>query len=85
MWVGIGATYSFRQCLGTVVNPSNEPPLLGLVHSRDTRAPEVLDEFSQRYPACRIHVEVVFVLDVFLIYLVRSHSFGTEPVGFLLV
>jgi hypothetical protein len=79
IWKARKRTYSLSKGLGAVIDPCNEPPLLGLIYPSYTGPTKVLDELGERHPASRVHVKMVFVGDVLLIHLVRPDSLCTKP------
>lgn len=66
------------QCFWTIVDPCDEPTLFILVYDYDSFSTEILDEFGQGYPFGGIHVQMVSLLNVFLIDLVSLDATGTE-------
>lgn len=68
-----------RERLWRVVDPCDKPTLVCLVDAGDPRATEMFDEFRERDPAGGVHVEMVLVLDEFLVHPIRKHPFGSEP------
>ena len=73
-------TRLFLQSLRAIIDPSNEPPLLCLIHPCDTGPPQMLHELGQRDPPRRVHVLVVLVLDEFLVHGVGLNALCTEPI-----
>ena len=69
----------FRQSLRTVINPCNKPAFLRLLHPSNTCPPQVLDELRQGDPSRRIHMQVLLVLNEFLIYVVGFDSVCAKP------
>ena len=67
-----------RQGCGRVVDPCNEPSLLGVFGLNDALSAEMLDEFGEARPLCSIHMRMVTIRDVFLIYLIRANASSTE-------
>jgi len=56
------------QGLRAAINPSNEPPLVRLVHPCYSGSSQVLCELGQRDPSGGVHVLVMLVLDEFLVH-----------------
>lgn len=74
----LNVAYGFRECFWAIIDPCDEPTLLGIVYSGDTCATKVLDEFSESHPACRVHMQMVLVLNILLIHLVGLHPLGPK-------
>lgn len=70
----------FLQSLRAIINPSDEPPLLRLVHPCDTSPAQMLHELGQRDPSRGVHVLVVLVLNELLVHGVRLDAFRTESI-----
>lgn len=70
-------THSFGEGFRTVVDPLNKPAFLGFVHASYTCSTEMLDEFGEGDPSCGVHVQMMLVLDEFLVDIIGFHSLGT--------
>ena len=68
------------QGLRTVINPSNKPPLLRLIHPCNSGSSQMLHEFSQCDPSGGVHVLVVLVLDELLVYGISLDALRAESV-----
>jgi hypothetical protein len=70
-------TYGFGKSLWTVVDPSYEEALLGIIYPNDAGTSQMLDKFGEGNPSSGIHVKVVLVPDVFLIDVICFHALST--------
>src|SRR6202042_1471146 len=67
--------------LWTIVDPCDKPTLLRIIYSGNTCTTEVLDEFGESHPSCRVHVQMVLVLNILLIHLVGPHPLGPKSIS----
>lgn len=82
-WIaGMGSgQYLFLQNPLVVIDPSNEQPLLCLVHLCNSGPPQMLHELGERDPSRGVQVLVVVVLNELLVHGIGLDALCTEPIG----
>ena len=71
-------THLLSKSLRAIVYPCDEPPLLRLIHPRNSGPTKVLHELGEGDPAGSVHVQMVLVLDKLLIDRVRLDALRAE-------
>src|ERR1700742_1748530 len=76
----VSLTYCFGECFWTIIDPCNKPSFLSIIYSGNTCAAKMLDKLSEGDPTCRVHVQMVLVLNIFLIDMIGFDSLRPKSI-----